>query len=544
MEREISPLKDARALLKLARACRDGRFDVVHTHTSKGGFLGRAAARLAGVPIVLHTAHGFAFHEASSPRTVAFYATLERVAGRWCDRIITVSEFHREWAIRLAIAPPDRIVTIRNGVSRERLAVSRSRSEVRRDLGIGDGEVVLVSIGRLSPQKGLSTLLDALPQVVRADRRVRVVLPGEGPLRAELGAQAKEAGLADVVTFLGFRGDVGDLLNASDVVVAPTLFEGLSISVLEAMAMAKPIVTTNIGSNLELIVDHESGLLVPPRAPELLAAAILEMLADPDQASRYGRTAKARFDAAFTEPVMKAAVWDLYGQLLQGRRSTEGGDGHPLNLPPQRSRALTVTVRPMSVRDVPAVVDVHLRAFPGFFLSFLGPRFLSVLYRSTVELGEIALVAVVDDRVTGLVMGSSQPGSFFRRLRRGRLLQFATASLYAIIRRPIVAPRLLRALRNPSEAAMPPATATLFSLAVDPAAQTQGIGRMLVRAFIADCERRVARRITLTTDKFDNRSVNAFYVRMGFRVAREITTPEGRVLYEYECDLPASQAAH
>lgn len=198
----------------------------------------------------------------------------------------------------------------------------------------------------------------------------------------------------------------------------------------------------------------------------------------------------------------------------------------------------------MSLHDVPAVVDLHLRAFPGFFLSFLGPRFLTALYRATIDLGEIALVAVVGGKVTGLAMGSSQPGSFFRRLRRVRLLEFAAASLPAIIRRPGIVLRLLRALRRPSEAAKAPGTATLLSLAVDPAAQTRGIGRMLVRAFVGECELRAACRVDLTTDKFENQQANVFYVRMGFRVAREITTPEGRVLYEYELDIPDVQTAH
>lgn len=317
MEREISPLRDVRALVRLTRVCRDGHFDVVHTHTSKGGFIGRAAARLARVPVVVHTAHGFAFHEASSPRVVAFYATLERVAARWCDRIVTVSDFHRTWAIKLGIAPPQKIVTIQNGIARDRLKVTRGRDDVRRELGVRDNDVLLVSIGRLFPQKGLRTLLDALPGVITPDERIRVVLAGEGPLRAELEAQAKRLGLDRVVTFLGFRSDVGDLLNASDVVVAPTLFEGLSISVLEAMATAKPIVTTTIGSNLELVEDGVSALLVPPEDPTRLAQAILKMTTEPALAARLGRAGKERFDAGFTDRVMKDSLWTLYEGLLQ-----------------------------------------------------------------------------------------------------------------------------------------------------------------------------------------------------------------------------------
>ncbi len=202
------------------------------------------------------------------------------------------------------------------------------------------------------------------------------------------------------------------------------------------------------------------------------------------------------------------------------------------------------TVRPMRSDDIAAVVDIHLRAFPGFFLSFLGPGFLSVLYRSTVDLGEIALVATIGDQVTGLVMGSTEPSTYFRRLRQSRLLPFATASLAALLRRPAIGPRIFRALRKPEDAAKPPGTATLLSLAVDPAAQSRGVGRNLVRSFVEECARREAHRVDLTTDKFGNASANAFYKGLGFRVVRELTTPEGRVLNEYELDLSDVEAAH
>jgi len=319
MVREIHPPRDMVALIKLARVCREGRFDVVHTHTSKGGMLGRAAARLARVPVVLHTVHGFAFHESSSRASTAFYATLERAAARLSDRVITVSDYHRLWALRLHIASPRRIVTIHNGISRSRLIASRTRADLRRELGLDDDDIVIVSIGRLAEQKGLETLVHAMPDVVRRDGRVRFVLVGEGPIRTELEAQVRVAGLASVVRFLGFRTDIGDILNASDLVAAPSLWEGLSISVLEAMAMGKPIITTDIGSNLELVDDGVSGLLVPPGEAGPLGEAILRVVADPAMAARFGEAAKDRFERGFTEQVMKDSLWNLYDQLLRGK---------------------------------------------------------------------------------------------------------------------------------------------------------------------------------------------------------------------------------
>jgi glycosyltransferase involved in cell wall biosynthesis len=319
MVRAIDPRRDAIAVAKLARVIRRRRFDVVHTHTSKGGIVGRAAARLAGVPIVLHTAHGFAFHERSSRRSMAVYVTLERLAARWSDRIITVSEFHRQWALDLGIGSPDKVVTIHNGISRARLAVSPSRTDVRQDLGLAEDDLVIASIGRLAAGKGLEDLVAALPEVLRAQPRARLLLAGDGPLRQELEAQVRAADLEGSVRLPGFRQDVGDLLMAADLVAAPSLREGLSISVLEAMAMGRPIVATTIGSNRELIDDGVSGLLVPPDDAPSLTAALVSLLGDPDRAARFGSAARARFEAGFTERTMKEAVWALYAGLLWER---------------------------------------------------------------------------------------------------------------------------------------------------------------------------------------------------------------------------------
>jgi glycosyltransferase involved in cell wall biosynthesis len=317
MVREINPPRDAMALLRLAHACRDGRFDVVHTHTSKGGIIGRAAAWLAGVPVVLHTVHGFAFHDSSGRASRTFYATLERAAARLSDRVITVSDYHRRMALRLHIASAGRVVTIHNGISRSRLVVSRDRDEVRQELGMETTDILIVAIGRLAQQKGLETLLIALPEIVRRDPRIHLAIVGEGPLRTELEERARFSGLGSHVRFLGFRTDVGDILNASDLVAAPSLWEGLSISILEAMALGKPIVTTDIGSNLELVEDGVSGLLVPPRDSTALAEAIVRVAGDPDLAGRLAAAARERFDRAFTERAMKDALWNVYEAVLR-----------------------------------------------------------------------------------------------------------------------------------------------------------------------------------------------------------------------------------
>ncbi len=192
----------------------------------------------------------------------------------------------------------------------------------------------------------------------------------------------------------------------------------------------------------------------------------------------------------------------------------------------------------MASADVSRAVEVHLAAFPDFFLSFLGPRFLALFYGEAIALGEIALVADLDGSLAGLVMGSVQPGRFFKALLRRRLVAFALAAAPRVLRRPSSALRVARALLKPSQAARGDGTATLMSLAVRPDAQGSGGGRALVLAFRDEAARRGARKVDLTTDKVGNARANAFYRSLGFVVAREIVTREGRVLNEYELDLP------
>ncbi len=196
-----------------------------------------------------------------------------------------------------------------------------------------------------------------------------------------------------------------------------------------------------------------------------------------------------------------------------------------------------VKVRPAGPADVHRLVEIHLAAFPGFFLSFLGPAFLRLFYGEAVALREICFVVTAEDAVVGFVMGSVEPGGFFRKLLKRRIAGFAVAALPAIVRRPAAAVRVARALLKPKQAARAAGKATLMSLGVDPGVQGAGAGKKLVMAFLDEARRRGAVRVDLTTDKVENDRTNAFYRALGFAVASEIVTPEGRVLNEYEIDV-------
>jgi len=201
-------------------------------------------------------------------------------------------------------------------------------------------------------------------------------------------------------------------------------------------------------------------------------------------------------------------------------------------------RGAMLQLRPMHLYDLPAIVQVHLNSFPNFFLTFLGPKFLKLLYHNIACAPEgIVLVAEMDGKVIGFVAGVTRQTGFYRRLLQRQAWAFAWAAMGAVLRRPAIIPRLWRAFRRPGEAAESAAEACLMSIAVAPEFQGQGLGKQLVEAF---CQALVARgelAVCLTTDRDNNEVTNHFYQRLNFKLARSFVTPEGRAMNEYVRNL-------
>lgn len=277
IRRPIDPLWDMGGLIRLHRFLRSSSYRIVHTHTSKGGFVGRLAARMAGVPVIVHTVHGFAFHEASPAPALLFYSTLERMASRWCDRIVSVSEFHRDWALKLGLCSAPRIMAIPNGIAELAKTPEIATGSLRDQLGARDGDLLVMSLARLAWDKGLEYLIRAAAMLPRMERRVHVAIAGDGPMRESLERLSIKLGVASRVTFLGFRSDVANLLAACDVVVVPSVREGLSIALLEAMSAGKPIIASSIGSQREVASQAEMARLVPPADAPALCEAIVQL---------------------------------------------------------------------------------------------------------------------------------------------------------------------------------------------------------------------------------------------------------------------------
>ena len=306
----IHPL-DAVNLFSLWRLCRREKFDLVATHTSKGGFLGRLAARLAGAPNIVHHAHGFAFNKVLPPLTRRFYIALERFAARAGDFIISVNDEHCSMAVELGIEGPERIRTIHNGIDVGAFAVP-DRTAVRKHLGFGESQLLIGAVGRLAPQKGYVYLIQAFHLLSGLFPSARLVIVGTGPLANELNGEAHRLGVADRVDFLGFRRDIPELLAAFDVYAQPSLWEGHSISLIEALAAGRAIVASDIDGNREVVDHGKTGLLVKPADPETLASGITKLLTDPALARQLAANARRAAIVRFSQESMVRQNLDAY----------------------------------------------------------------------------------------------------------------------------------------------------------------------------------------------------------------------------------------
>lgn len=308
---EIAPADDRRALADLRAFLRAGSFDTVHTHSSKAGVLGRIAARQVGCGRIVHTFHGFPFHQFQSRPRRAAYVRIERSVGRFTDAFLAVGPAVAAEAVRRGIAAPDRVRTI--GVAVDTTVPVPgpwARAEARRLLGVPPGMRVVGTVGRLDFQKAPEDFVTALAQLGRAD--VYGVWIGGGPLRQRAEKLAARRGLAGRMLFTGERGDVSALLPGLDVFAMASRYEGLPCAVVEAMVAGLPVVATTVNAVPDIVVAGETGLLAPPGRPDLLSRAIGHLLASPQEAARLGAAGRARLGDGQTPAALGAVLAGTY----------------------------------------------------------------------------------------------------------------------------------------------------------------------------------------------------------------------------------------
>jgi len=302
--------------VRLARLIRARNIDLIQSHEFTTNCYATLAARLARVPIVC-TVHGKVYYPGRYYRRAAY-----RWVARNADALVAVSEDLAGFLNRSLGIPERRLKVILNGVDMSRFgSAPAGRDAARAALGLPADGFVALTVAALFEVKAHADLIDAAAIVLRAHPGAVFLFAGEGPLEADLKARAERLGVAKSVRFLGFRRDVPELLAASDVFVLPSLSEGLPVSVIEASAAGLPVVATDVGGTHEVVEDDGTGLLVPPRQPERLAAAIGRLAADPAAARRLGEAGRERAHARFGLPRMVADYRSLYARLTGGDSS-------------------------------------------------------------------------------------------------------------------------------------------------------------------------------------------------------------------------------
>ena len=295
--RELSPITDLRALWRLVALFRRLRPHLVHARSAKARFLGPLAARLAGVPVVVQTVHGWSFNNAVDSRKPIF-VKLERLARALCDTTVLVSEKDRDEGLALDLLPRaaegDRVAIIRSGVDLSSMVrlPEEERDRFRAGLGVRPGQPVLVLAQRMSEPKTPLVFVEALRAVAARRPDVQGWIAGDGPLRPQVEQAVEQAGLGERVRFLGLRKDMVAVLSAADVVVHSSLREGLPRVVLEALAIGTPLVATAVGGVGDVVKDGVNGLLVPPNDGPALERALLAALQDPQAAARRSELGK------------------------------------------------------------------------------------------------------------------------------------------------------------------------------------------------------------------------------------------------------------
>ena len=316
--REVHPLRDLAAVGQLWRRFRRARPSIVHTHTSKAGFVGRLAARLAGVPVIIHQPHGHIFYGYWSAPKTALFVMLERLAARWTDTIVTLTPREVEEHLDRRIGRREQYAVVPSGVPTAALRdAAPARQAARARLGFGRDAFVIAGVGRLVPIKGFDLLVTALAEIAARVPDAHVLLIGDGEERAALESHAAALGIADRLHITGATTEVMDALAAADVLAAPSRNEGMGRVLVEAMALGLPVVGTVVGGIPDVIVE-ECGRLVPPDDAPALAAALTELGIDHPLRAKLGAAARPRAEA-FSVDVAAGAMRAIYERLARAR---------------------------------------------------------------------------------------------------------------------------------------------------------------------------------------------------------------------------------
>jgi glycosyltransferase involved in cell wall biosynthesis len=322
LERAIHPGRDWSSYRALVDELRRFKPQVVHTHSAKGGMLGRLAGRKLRVPAIIHTVHGAPFHPYQPWLAREFFRRCERFAAKRCDRLVSVADAMSDQLVAANVAPRDKFLTVYSGMEVEQyLEAGHLRWPVRRELGYRDDQVVIGKVARLFHLKGHADLLDAVAPLVERFPQTQVLLVGDGILKSALEAQVERLGLNDHVRFLGLVGPerIPGLMAAMDIVAHASLREGLARVLPQALLSQRPVVSYDVDGAREVVKSGETGYLIPPQDVAALTGALATLVADADLRHRLGSEGRRRFAEQFRHQTMTRRLRELYVEVLASK---------------------------------------------------------------------------------------------------------------------------------------------------------------------------------------------------------------------------------
>lgn len=314
--RRISPINDIKAFVALLIIFRREDPDIVHTHTSKAGFLGRWAAFWAGVPHIVHTPHGHVFYGYFNTLLTKCFIVAERMSALITDKIIAVSNREREEHLEHGVGDSEKFITIHSGVALDRfIDLNINIKAKKKELGIPEDYYVIGTIGRLVRIKGHQYLIEAAKGIIEKIPQTVFVFVGDGDLKGILEAEVEAVGIRKNIIFLGWRNDVAEILYTFDIFAFPSLNEGMGKVLIEAMAASKPIVASQVGGIVDLVQDGVNGILVPPKNSDALCSGILKLLDNRDLAEQLGVHGRKRVYSDFDVSTGIRKIEKVYEEL-------------------------------------------------------------------------------------------------------------------------------------------------------------------------------------------------------------------------------------
>ena len=317
-ERNLHPWKDWKSYRAIIRELKAFKPDIVHTHSSKAGVLGRKAAAKLGIPAV-HTIHGAAFHFGQNPILHRAYIAAERMAAKWTDHFICVCDAMTDQYVAAKVAPREKFTTIYSGMDVEPfLNPPKPPVEVRTELGIEPHHIVVGKVARLFPLKGHEWLIDAAPMVLKSNPDVRFLLVGDGILREQYENKLTELGIRDrfVLTGLVPPTQIPELIHAMDVLVHTSQWEGLARVLPQALISGKPAISFDVDGAKEVVITGETGHLLSNQDVTELSNAIIDLVNDPAKRALYGQSGRERFAELFRHQRMTAEIRKVYAEVL------------------------------------------------------------------------------------------------------------------------------------------------------------------------------------------------------------------------------------